>query len=717
MVAGRGGFVARGLRAAAEVLPRPQAGLLPGLAVGDVVAADSGGRARLPGGRADAPHGGVRREPGASSAARCWPCCGCCGPTRGSPRRSARPHRRVRRAGPAVAERGAGRGDGRRSCCSRWRSVAAGPHCPRWRRPCWSLLLRRPRARRSTRASRSRCSPPVRSCSSRPGGRRSLRRAWDAGMAAEALVVPTAAFLVTAPLVAGLNGEVNPFAVLANLLAVPAVAPATVLGVLAAVLSPLGLPLAEACAWLRGPGGRLAGAGGRPVGGRAGGGRSRGRTGSWARCCSGCWPWRCWRSAASPALTGAPGGRGARAGAGARAHPRRAARVAAAGWAVVACDVGQGDALVLATGRSGLGGARRRGSRGRAGRRLPRPARRARGSRWSCSPTCTPTTSVGWAVRCATGRWPGWRSGRPRAAVGAGRRRQRPPPRRAHRWSRSPPGSGSTWPGLTLEVLGPLHPAVVVDPEDGTGVNDGSLVLRAGTPAGSVLLTGDVELAAQADLVAAGADLRADVLKMPHHGSRYTSVSFLTAVAPRAVLVSVGRATATATPTRGSSAPWNGRARPFGAPTPTATWPSWRAAAGATVHRGWRSSPAAPQCHLAAAFRPDPAGAVGVETHLVRTGDGLLAVTDAPCTVRCTCGCGSRPRRARLTPTSTPREAGAYRRRGAGEERLTGRAVQPGRLIPRACRRTRPPGRGLRSPRASPPPLRGPRCPARTRPC
>ena len=71
-------------------------------------------------------------------------------------------------------------------------------------------------------------------------------------------------------------------------------------------------------------------------------------------------------------------------------------------------------------------------------------------------------------------------------------------------------------------MLGPAAPGRGVDPEDGTAVNDGSLVLRATTPAGTVLLTGDVELAAQADLLAAGADLRADVLKMPHHGSRYT---------------------------------------------------------------------------------------------------------------------------------------------------------------------------------------------------
>jgi competence protein ComEC len=107
------------------------------------------------------------------------------------------------------------------------------------------------------------------------------------------------------------------------------------------------------------------------------------------------------------------------------------------------------------------------------------------------------------------------------------------------------------WPALTLDVLGPLYPPTDVDAEDGTAVNDGSLVLRATTPAGALLLTGDIELAAQSDLLASGADLRADVLKMPHHGSRYTSLQFLNAVAPRAVLVSVGAGNRYRHPDRG----------------------------------------------------------------------------------------------------------------------------------------------------------------------
>jgi competence protein ComEC len=43
--------------------------------------------------------------------------------------------------------------------------------------------------------------------------------------------------------------------------------------------------------------------------------------------------------------------------------------------------------------------------------------------------------------------------------------------------------------------------------------------MRAQTRAGSVLLTGDVELAAQADLLASHVPLQVDVLKVPHHGS------------------------------------------------------------------------------------------------------------------------------------------------------------------------------------------------------
>ncbi len=67
---------------------------------------------------------------------------------------------------------------------------------------------------------------------------------------AEAIAVPAAAQVACTPVVVALSGSVGLLAVPANLLAVPAVAPATVLGVLAALVAPVWLPLAQGCAWL-----------------------------------------------------------------------------------------------------------------------------------------------------------------------------------------------------------------------------------------------------------------------------------------------------------------------------------------------------------------------------------------------------------------------------------------------------------------------------------
>ena len=55
-----------------------------------------------------------------------------------------------------------------------------------------------------------------------------------------------------------------------------------------------------------------------------------------------------------------------------------------------------------------------------------------------------------------------------------------------------------------------------------------------------MLLTGDVEPEAQRDLLDRGVDLRADVLKVPHHGSGAQEPAFLDAVDPSVVLTSVG---------------------------------------------------------------------------------------------------------------------------------------------------------------------------------
>jgi competence protein ComEC len=84
-------------------------------------------------------------------------------------------------------------------------------------------------------------------------------------------------------------------------------------------------------------------------------------------------------------------------------------------------------------------------------------------------------------------------------------------------------GERLSWPGLGLDVLAPLRDPPPIEHHhaevDGPTVNNTSVVLRATTSAGRVLLTGDVELDAQADLLANRTDLHAEVLKVPHHGS------------------------------------------------------------------------------------------------------------------------------------------------------------------------------------------------------
>ncbi|WP_341717196.1 ComEC/Rec2 family competence protein [Micromonospora sp. FIMYZ51] len=83
-----------------------------------------------------------------------------------------------------------------------------------------------------------------------PRWRDGLRRRGVPPGAAEALAVPAAAQLACSPVIAGLSGTVSLVAVPANLLAVPAIAPATVLGVLAAIGSPVWPTGAEWVAWL-----------------------------------------------------------------------------------------------------------------------------------------------------------------------------------------------------------------------------------------------------------------------------------------------------------------------------------------------------------------------------------------------------------------------------------------------------------------------------------
>ena len=95
-------------------------------------------------------------------------------------------------------------------------------------------------------------------------------------------------------------------------------------------------------------------------------------------------------------------------------------------------------------------------------------------------------------------------------------------------------GQAWTWDGVRFEFL---HPA------GGRSYkrNDGSCVLRIATASGALLLTGDIERTAEAALVSAVQNLKADVLLVPHHGSRTSSTApFIAAVAPRVAIVTAG---------------------------------------------------------------------------------------------------------------------------------------------------------------------------------
>jgi competence protein ComEC len=86
-----------------------------------------------------------------------------------------------------------------------------------------------------------------------------------------------------------------------------------------------------------------------------------------------------------------------------------------------------------------------------------------------------------------------------------------------------------------VEVLSP--PA---DGSLGDEPNDNSVVLRVSTARGSVLLTGDVEEAAQARLLQRPDLLRADILKVPHHGGDTNAPGFLDAVGAHTAIIGVG---------------------------------------------------------------------------------------------------------------------------------------------------------------------------------
>ncbi len=90
------------------------------------------------------------------------------------------------------------------------------------------------------------------------------------------------------------------------------------------------------------------------------------------------------------------------------------------------------------------------------------------------------------------------------------------------------------WDQVQFEILGP--------PEGWLGNdNNRSCVLRVSNSQHSLLLTGDIQKAAENQLLRSGTRLAAEVMLIPHHGSKSSSQPrFLEAVAPTLALVSAG---------------------------------------------------------------------------------------------------------------------------------------------------------------------------------
>jgi competence protein ComEC len=104
------------------------------------------------------------------------------------------------------------------------------------------------------------------------------------------------------------------------------------------------------------------------------------------------------------------------------------------------------------------------------------------------------------------------------------------------RWLRA--GDGFMWDGVQASVLAPE--AAYTNP--GVAVNDDSLVMRLDYGKASVLLEGDAEAASEDTMLANGRLDAVTLLKVGHHGSKTsTQPEFLSVVAPKEAVISVGR--------------------------------------------------------------------------------------------------------------------------------------------------------------------------------
>ena len=86
-----------------------------------------------------------------------------------------------------------------------------------------------------------------------------------------------------------------------------------------------------------------------------------------------------------------------------------------------------------------------------------------------------------------------------------------------------------------------LWPAPEEDPNFASRNND-SIVLLLQLGERTLLLTGDIEMAGENGMLRSGEELRADVVKVAHHGSKTSSTAgFIAATRSRFAIISVGQ--------------------------------------------------------------------------------------------------------------------------------------------------------------------------------
>ena len=359
---------------------------------------------------------------------------------------------------------------------------------------------------------------------------------WLPRVLAELISVPLAAHLATLPLVAAIAGQVSVSGLVANAVAGPLVGPATVLGFVTAGLSLLSAPAAavagfgaawctQGIIWVAHAGAALPGS-------------------EWR------WPttWAAltWLTVAAAlvglSMTWVLGRRWLTLVLTAVMVVALAAAPTQPGWpprdwVMVSCDVGQGDGLVLRV-------AARQAVVVDTGPE-PRVMERCLDQLGIAGvPLLVLTHFHADHVDGLRGVWAGRRVGQvwvgPLAApayeavavVGLAAEHQTPV-------STPAPGQQAQVGDVHLRVIGPvrLRPAGTAD---SSVENDSSLVLMATSGGVRLLLTGDVEPSGQRAIMAGGVDLRAQVLKIPHHGSARQDPGFFAATGASIAIASAG---------------------------------------------------------------------------------------------------------------------------------------------------------------------------------